>query len=71
METTQATQKRVRYQFEIFCMKVIDGERCDYLRKLMKKMGWEGTPLYFVVWRRSHMALRCRLPRTSACGTTV
>ena len=43
METTQATQKRVRYQFEIFCMKVIDGERCDYLRKLMKKMGWESS----------------------------
>ena len=43
MESTQTTQRRVRYQFEIFCMKVIDGERCDYLRKLMKKMGWESS----------------------------
>ena len=43
MESTQATQRRVRYQFEIFCMKVIDGERCDYLRKLMKKMEWESS----------------------------
>ena len=38
MESTQTTQRRVRYQFEIFCMKVIDGERCDYFRQLMKKM---------------------------------
>ena len=43
MESTQTTQRRVRYQFEIFCMKVIDGERCDYLRKLMKKMEWESS----------------------------
>lgn len=43
MESTQSTQRRVRYQFEIFCMKVIDGERCDYLRKLMKKMEWESS----------------------------
>ena len=43
METTQAVQRRVRYQFEIFCMKVIDGVRCDYLRKLMKKMEWESS----------------------------
>ena len=45
MESTQSTQRRVRYQFEIFCMKVIDGERCDYLRKLMKKMEWPETVL--------------------------
>ena len=43
METTQAAQRRVRYQFEIFCMKIIDGERCDYLRQLMKKMEWESS----------------------------
>lgn len=43
METTQATQKRVRYQFEIFCMKVIRGERCDYFRKLPKKMRRESS----------------------------
>ncbi len=34
METTQTAQRRVRYQFESFCMKVIDGERCDYFRQL-------------------------------------
>ena len=43
MESTQTAQRRVRYQFEFFCMKVIDGERCDYLRKLMKKMEWESS----------------------------
>ena len=43
METTQAAQRRVRYQFEIFCMKIINGERCDYLRQLMKKMEWESS----------------------------
>ena len=37
MEPTQAARRRVRYQFEIFCMKIIDGERCDYLRQLMMK----------------------------------
>ena len=43
METTQAARRRVRYQFEIFCMKIIDGERCDYFRQLMKKMEWESS----------------------------
>ena len=43
METTQTAQRRVRYQFESFCMKVIDGERCDYFRQLMKKMEWESS----------------------------
>ena len=39
MESTQSTQRRVRYQFEIFCMKVIDGERCDYLTKTDEEDG--------------------------------
>lgn len=43
MEPTQPARRRVRYQFEIFCMKIIDGERCDYLRQLMRKMEWESS----------------------------
>ena len=41
MESTQAAQRRIRYQFESFCMKIVRGERCDYLRELAKKLEWE------------------------------
>lgn len=31
------------YQFEAFCKKVINGERCDYLRELMRRSSWESS----------------------------
>lgn len=34
---------KVRYQFEAFCKKVINGERCDYLRKLRYRAEWESS----------------------------
>lgn len=36
-------QTKVRYQFEAFCKKVINGERCDYLRELMRRSAWESS----------------------------
>ena len=36
MSHSSAFEKRIRYQFEFFCKKVIDGERCDYLRWLQR-----------------------------------
>ena len=36
-------QTKVRYQFESFCKKVINGERCDYLRELMRRSAWESS----------------------------
>lgn len=36
-------QTKVRYQFEAFCKKVINGERCDYLRELMRRSSWESS----------------------------
>lgn len=36
-------ETRIRYQFEAFCKKVIRGERCDYLRELMRRSEWEST----------------------------
>ena len=57
METTQAARRRVRYQFEIFCMKIIDGERCDYLRQLMMK-------------RKSSIPEEKLLPYETICAAT-
>ena len=34
---------KARYQFEAFCKKVINGERCDYLRKLRYRAEWESS----------------------------
>ncbi len=36
-------QVRVQYQFEAFCKKVINGERCDYLRELLRRSEWESS----------------------------
>ena len=38
---TQLFQRRIRYQFESFCKKVITGERIDYLRWLLRRMEHE------------------------------
>lgn len=37
MELSLSQQTTIRYQFEFFCKKVIDGERCDYLRELTRR----------------------------------
>lgn len=37
MELSLSQQVTIRYQFEFFCKKVIDGERCDYLRELARR----------------------------------
>ena len=37
MEATSSIQTRVRHQFEAFCRKIIDGERCDYFRELIRR----------------------------------
>lgn len=37
MELSSSQQTTIRYQFEFFCKKVIDGERCDYLRELTRR----------------------------------
>jgi len=34
---------RIQYQFEAFCKKVINGERCDYLRELLRRSEWESS----------------------------
>lgn len=34
-------QRQIRYQFESFCRKVIHSERCDYLRRLLRRMEYE------------------------------
>lgn len=34
---------RVQYQFEAFCKRVIHGERCDYLRELLRRSEWESS----------------------------
>lgn len=37
MKPTSSIQTKVCYQFEIFCKKIISGERCDYLRELIRR----------------------------------
>ena len=41
MELSLSQQTTIRYQFEFFCKKVIDGERCDYLRELTRRANRE------------------------------
>ena len=41
MELSLSQQTTIRYQFEFFCKKVIDGERCDYLRELSRRASRE------------------------------
>lgn len=41
MVPTPSLQAKIRYQFEAFCKKVVNGERCDYLRELMRRSEWE------------------------------
>lgn len=41
MELSLSQQTTIRYQFEFFCKKVIDGERCDYLRELVRRANHE------------------------------
>ena len=41
MELSLSQQTTIRYQFEFFCNKVIDGERCDYLRELTRRANRE------------------------------
>lgn len=37
MFLSPAQIRKNRYEFELFCKKVIRGERCDYFRKLMNR----------------------------------
>lgn len=43
VEPSSSPKTRIRYQFEAFCKKVISGERCDYLRELMRRSEWESS----------------------------
>lgn len=43
MKSSPSPQTKIRYQFEAFCKKVINGERCDYLRELLRRSEWEST----------------------------
>lgn len=37
MELSLSRKTSIRYQFESYCKKVIRGERCDYLREVLRR----------------------------------
>ena len=37
LELSPSQKTGIRYQFEVFCKKVIRGERCDYLRQVLRR----------------------------------
>ena len=37
LELSPSQKTSVRYQFESYCKKVIRGERCDYLREVLRR----------------------------------
>ena len=37
LELSPSQKTSIRYQFEVFCKKVIRGERCDYLRQVLRR----------------------------------
>lgn len=37
MELSPSQKTSIRYQFEVYCKKVIRGERCDYLRQVLRR----------------------------------
>lgn len=37
LELSPSKKTSIRYQFEVFCKKVIRGERCDYLRQVLRR----------------------------------
>ena len=37
MELSPSQKTSIRYQFEVYCKKVIRGERCDYLRQVIRR----------------------------------
>lgn len=37
MELSPARKTSIRYQFEVYCKKVLRGERCDYLRQVIRR----------------------------------
>lgn len=41
MDFPPSFKTKTRYQFESFCKKVLDGERCDYFRELARRAEWE------------------------------
>ena len=41
LELSPSQKTSIRYQFEVFCKKVIRGERCDYLRQVLRRADQE------------------------------
>lgn len=37
LELSPSQKTSIRYQFEVYCKKVIRGERCDYLRQVIRR----------------------------------
>ena len=37
LELSPSQKTSIRYQFEVYCKKVIRGERCDYLRQVLRR----------------------------------
>ena len=37
LELSPSQKTSIRYQFEVFCKRVICGERCDYLRQVLRR----------------------------------
>ena len=37
LELSSSQKTSIRYQFEVYCKKVIRGERCDYLRQVLRR----------------------------------
>lgn len=37
LELSPSQKTSIRYQFEVYCKKVVRGERCDYLRQVLRR----------------------------------
>lgn len=75
MELSLSQQTTIRYQFEFFCKKVIDGERCDYLRELARRAKQEVSFSELPEPLLNHLMMKSLYPmeqyRFNVCGYPI